>query len=186
MYSFYTQTEAGFNSMHFNRERVRSGIALPQELGHTVVTLARKERPSGIIIPTDLQTRLLGGGGGDSLELRQAAALAEAERVETLDELVERAKACWHDLLQGEVVEGSETHLAELTREQDVTASGLVVVEEPKLPLGDVFHYPWPEQEFDGYVATAAEIDAIERIRVAALAYEAQHDPSGPPTGNYL
>jgi hypothetical protein len=169
---FTAQKPGGYTVMYFDRhyEAVPGseggeGLNVPVALGCNVVRIATTQSRN-LVLPTTEEVRIIGGLPSPAeIVASRAAALAEASRHDTLDELVDSARATWRSLLKGEIVETLQTDFAtetrEVARDEIVTDSGIIIIDNGQRLQAALAK---PPVEFVDYRAKPHEMDAIEYI----------------------
>jgi hypothetical protein len=180
---FTAQKPGGYTVMYFDRhyEAVPGsegdeGLNVPVALGCNVVRVATTQSRN-LVLPTTEEVRIIGGLPSPAeIVASRAAILAEAPRHDTLAELVYSARETWRTLLKGEIVESVVTDFAterrQVSRDETVTPSGLVVINDERQLAVALAN---PPTEFESYIAIPDEIDAIEYVGAVPQEYYPRH-----------
>lgn len=129
-------------------------------------------------------------------QLELVAALARSEGVSSLHQLIDRGRDVLRTMLSQAVVIGNETRLTKRmrlaprqhnTEAHLMRSAGGLILAQAGQTAEDLLTEPSMELEFDGWVATPEEIDAMESIGRVAEDFRPPHDTTEPVRiGNYI
>ena len=167
MYSFHFEKRINQARMGYIRlDSSKSGLALPQILGATLVNFRHKEM--NLFVAQEM-----GSTDPTMFSLEQLAASGMPE-LATLDDLAHQASETWRDALKdATAIDRVDTMEAEeRTAIEETTPSGLVIAKT-------MDHNP--ETEFKSLIATPDELDTIRKIAAGIMSMK----PTDAP-GQYL